>query len=167
MNQYISQCILAKRKRTIPLSLHQFHGILMKKSTNCHCPFVLDDGAIIFRVGFDCDSNYLPTSLGQTIPDFSPQQILTELVGGRSSSNEITIVLNKSSYIQGGKKLRKLQQSTSINKMAIDHKKITTTTTINLNNLKTQQATIIIFVNEISDGDERGGDLKLILIFSC
>ena len=99
------------------------------------------------------NGNYLPISLGQTISEFSPQQILTELVGGRSSSNEITIVLNKSFYIEGGKKLRKLQQSTSINKMAIDHKKITTTT-INLNNLKRQQATIIIFVNEISDGDE-------------
>ena len=71
-----------KRKRTMPVSLHRFHGLLMK-STNFHCRFILDDGAIIFRVGFDCDGNYLPTSLGQTIPDFSPQQILTELVGGR------------------------------------------------------------------------------------
>jgi hypothetical protein len=91
-----------KRKRTMPVSLHRFHGLLMK-STNFHCRFILDDGAIIFRVGFDCDGNYLPTSLGQTISDFSPQQILTELVGGRSSSNEITTVLNKSFYIEGGK----------------------------------------------------------------
>ena len=105
--------------------------------------FFFENGAIIFRVDIDYNRNCLPTSLWYTIAGFSPQQIITEFVGGRSSPNETTIVLNKSLNVDGGKKIRKLQQSTSINKMAIDYEKLTTTT-INHNNLKTQQATIVI-----------------------